>query len=542
MCRSRLAVPFLCAVLPGVDSSTNSSTSSSSNYIPLCQEIHTVKASSGENRAAGEKVAAEQLALSWESDFKELFQSVPSLTTQLFQATFFESTVCNRSHYQELNQISVTSNAAVLAESLSRSHPSPTGLLDVLTRIRNLSYNSVLDFLLDLTQLRRRVAALCSPHEASTSSASSDQKASHPLPAQEKLSLSSKRRGRRSAVPADDSAVDASATTSAAPADATKSATSTNMEEDSNAHEELVHDVLDAFDTLVGVCINYLTIHKMELYVNQTAILEASSSGMSREYSAEAALATTGSSTGVQLPTGSSDFEVDLRSEVDEAEEDVVTVKSAKSLKSTKSAKSVKSAKKTATADLASSNGMSPVPAIIVPSNSKLSNENAEELHTTNLALRRLADCSRGDAKDAYQMHLTHFTYLWRLSCESRFIGNTPHSSSSSSSNSNNSSNNISGAGGGAVVPTGGHSQLFVGGRSLSGWAQFVAEGAREEEALKRRRSEQEAAANEQAARDQISEWLDDSVQIEEKVRDHINHLPVLVSKVSVNYLLLTYY
>lgn len=539
MCRSRLAVPFLCAVLPGVDTRGSIFSGSDTNHgLPLNGTLKTAEATG----AAGEAAAAEQLTLSWERHFKELFRSVPSLTTQLFQATFFSSSVCSRSQYLELNQINVKENAAILADVLSRNRTPPSGLLDILTRIRNLAYSSVLDLLLDLASLRRRVATACAP-------------SSQPPDAPQQPAEASAPKGKRGRGKAPQVVISQQAALEESAPDNTSSSQSPN------GGEEPVHDILDAFDTLLGVCVNYLVIHKMELWTQSSLLqtgnssVQAGSAGLSREdaitlsreYSAETGVTSTGSSTGVQLLTSSSDFDAERRiaEEADEVASKAKSIKSSKSAKSAKSAKSNKvdesgsegidimSAddadsipdaaqlpKRRNTGSKPHSKGashgdtseliQSPVAAVIVPSETA---EDKDESRPEHAALHRLVDRSK-NTKDSHQLYLTHFLYLWRLSCECRFIGNTPRSNTATGS----SSSSGSGSAGTGVVATGGYSHLFVGSRSLAGWAAYLAEGAREEEALTRRRAALHVAANEQSARDQVADWLDDSVQIEEKV------------------------
>lgn len=551
MCRSRLAVPFLCTVLPGVGTSGNTSvdghgsqwpqpppasSSGNSSFDPLDGHDTNGTLAAG---AAGESVAADQLNLSWERDFKELFLSVPSLTTQIFQATFFASSVCNRSLYQELNQVNVKNNVAVLAEAFKSNRASPFGLLDVLSRIRNLVYGSVHDFLLDLSRLRRQVASACHSSQWNdpaplppsrdvsyqTASSSSAISTAGVATSSTNHKLSPKRPSKRLGATRATSVVStAQATEECDPSDAIS-----KPEAQSPAQ-----DVLDAFDTLIGVCIHYLALHKMELYLSQCAMLQDPGGmkqedllALSQEYSA-AAIPTnshahsssnsnmntnTGTNTAVQLLTSTSigttlasptldvNFRIDLHSE-DEAD-DIATEKSAKSAKSNRSSKSAKGNKngRKPLSDVAPENAVSesklmasPVAAIVVPTD-RADSALATSAHPL---LHELTERSHGE-KDMYRLHLLHFMYLWRLSSECRFIGNMPLTSQGEAST--------------AKLP-----HLFVGSRTLAGWTAFVHEGAREEEALIRRISEQHTAANEQSSRDLVSEWLDDTVLIEEKV------------------------
>ena len=301
MTRSRLALPFLTALLPGLSpsSSTHTTSFTTSTYsTPLVNAtpLHTLTPFTPPTIPIDTHKSVEsQVTYLWEHLYNPLFTSVTSMSTQLFQATFFTSpsiaststttSVSERGgggggggteQYQELAQIDVNFNFLLLQRVLcnhttsntgSNTHTSsssessalykasvnyPTCLLDIFTKIRSLSYTSIYDFLYDLVALRHDLVTILNTYTTTNTHTSTS---------------------------ASSTSVRTSAYTSSSQGIShTNNATHHSSNDSSNDNNTMNSDsvyadnILSAFDTVTAVGMNYLIVHKLELYQLHIAI------------------------------------------------------------------------------------------------------------------------------------------------------------------------------------------------------------------------------------------------------------------------------
>ena len=215
------------------------------------------------------------------------------MSTQLFQATFFTSpsTPSNitttsvssergggggTEQYQELAQIDVNFNLLLLQRVLSHhttsntssntsnnncstytsssssSSPSykasvdyPTCLLDIFTKIRSLSYTSMYAFLYDLAALRHDLVTIINTYTTTSTHTSTSSTRLHTS-----------------------SSLGISHTNS----DSNNNMSNNSMNSNNDSNSVFTDHILSAFDTVTAVGMNYLIVHKLELYQLHIAI------------------------------------------------------------------------------------------------------------------------------------------------------------------------------------------------------------------------------------------------------------------------------
>ena len=302
MTRSRLALPFLTALLPGLSpsSSTHTTSFTTSTYsTPLVNAtpLHTLTPFTPPTIPIDTRKSVEsQVTYLWEHLYNPLFTSVTSMSTQLFQATFFTSpsiaststttSVSERGgggggggteQYQELAQIDVNFNLLLLQHVLSNHTNStitssnnnnasssessalykasvkyPTCLLDIFTKIRSLSYTSIYAFLYDLAALRHDFVTILNTYTTTNTHTNSNTNTS-------------------STSVHTSSTQDISHTNNAYnnTADSSKININSNTGSSNSVYTD---NILSAFDTVTAVGMNHLIVHKLELYQLHIAI------------------------------------------------------------------------------------------------------------------------------------------------------------------------------------------------------------------------------------------------------------------------------